>query len=317
VTTTPADIRNAVLLSVATFAAGFITPALPFVGLPLAAFSLGWIAYRFGSASASILAVAASLPVAVWGPSELGVSGANAAFVAVALLAMGPGAAWALRRYPALNVAGGLALIVSGAFLIAPIGAETLRDTLFIWKTALDQAASSGNVADPAALRASAASFLQLLSMTWPALAVYFVGAGAVIGVPLVSRAGRSLGQRASAYPSLPEVDLNFHFVWPAIAGLGLMAAGMFFQRGEGLVYAAGLNLLMIVRPVMVLQGVAVFAALYRKIGVGRVMRTVGFATLGVTEMLLPSVSVLGVADLFFNLRKLPRGGASAGGTTA
>jgi predicted membrane protein DUF2232 len=315
VTPTPADIRNAVLLSVATFAAGFITPVLPYLGLPLAAFALGWIAYRFGSASASILAVAACLPVALYGPSALGVSRGDAAFVAVALLAMGPGAAWALRRYPALLVAGGLALLITGAFLVSPIGAQTLEQTLAVWKQALETAASSGNVSDPASLRVSATAFLQLLSVSWPALSVYTVGAGAVLGVPLVGRAGRALGQHANVYPRLPDVDLSFHLVWPAIAGLGLMAAGTFWQQGKGPVYAAGLNILMVLRPIMLLQGLAVFAALYRKIGVGRVMRTIGFAMLGVTELLLPSVSVLGVVDLFANLRKLPRTGGASPGT--
>jgi uncharacterized protein YybS (DUF2232 family) len=238
------------------------------------------------------------------------VSRGDAAFVAVALLAMGPGSAWALRRYPALTVAGGVTLLISGAFLVAPIGAQTLKDTIYVWKSAFAAAASNGSVADPASLRVTAAAFLQLLAMTWPALAVYTVGAGVVIGIPLVARAGRALGQRANTYPALPEVDLSFHLVWPAIAGLGLMAAGTFWQHGQGFVYAAGLNLLMIVRPVMLLQGLAVFAALYRRIGLGRVMRTIGFATLGITELLLPSVSLLGVVDLFFNLRKLPRSGA-------
>lgn len=310
-TPTPADIRNAVLLSVATFAAGFVTPVMPYVGLPLAAFALGWITYRFGSASASILAVAACLPVALFGPSVLDVSRGDAAFVAVALLAMGPGAAWALRRYPALLVAGGLTLLISGAFLVSPIGAQTIRETLAVWKQAFEMAATNGSVVDPAALRVNATAFLQLLSMSWPSLAVYLIGTGAVIGVPLVARAGRALGQRANTYPKLQDVDLSFHLVWPVIAALGLMAVGTFWQQGVGPVYATGLNLLMIVRPVMVLQGLAVFAALYQKVGVGRVMRTIGFVMLGVTEVFLPSVSVLGVVDLFANLRKLPRAGGA------
>jgi uncharacterized protein YybS (DUF2232 family) len=73
----------------------------------------------------------------------------------------------------------------------------------------------------------------------------------------------------------------------------------------------------MIVRPALALQGLAVFAALYRRISVGRVMRIIGFVLLGLTEVLVPSVSVLGLVDLFLNLRKFPRAGAKAGTGTA
>jgi hypothetical protein len=298
--------RNAVFLSVATFAAGLLVPSIPYVGLPLAAFALGWMTFRFGMLPASLLAVAASLPVVFFGPI-LAVNGFDAIFVAVALLAVGPGTAWALRRYSALTVAGGAALIVSAAFLLAPIGAGTLQGTLDIWKAAFQQAAASGSVSDPATLRTSAAAFVQLLSTAWPALVFYFVGTGVVISVPLVSRAGRSLGQSVNRYPALTDIDLSFHVVWPAIAGIALLAAGTFWGHGQGLVYAVGFNSLLILRPALVLQGLAVFAALYRRIGAGRVWRVIGFALLGLTELLLPSVSVLGLADLFFNLRRLPR----------
>jgi uncharacterized protein YybS (DUF2232 family) len=308
-TLTPADIRNATLLSVATIAAGFMMPVIPYVyvGLPLAAFALGWIAYRFGTAPASGLAIVASLPVALF-PGVMGVTSLDAAFVAVALLAIGPGTAWALRRFAAFTVAGGVTLLIAAAFLVAPIGADTLHVSLETWRQLLSAVAASGSVADAAGLRASIGPLLTQMSMTWPATAVYTMGIGVLLGVPLVSRAGRSLGQQVSRYPALPDLDLSFHLVWPAIAGLALVAAGTVWGHGQGLIHAVGANVLMIVRPALLLQGLAVFAALYRKVGIGRFMRTLGFVLLAVTELLIPSVSILGVADLFFNLRKRQRG---------
>jgi hypothetical protein len=58
---------------------------------------------------------------------------------------------------------------------------------------------------------------------------------------------------------------------------------------------------------VFFLQGVAVFAALYERAKIGRPARSLGYVVLGVTEMLLPLVSLTGFADVWLNLRRLPR----------
>lgn len=311
-TLTLTDIRNVVLLSVATFAAGFIMPAIPYVGLPLAAFALGWIAYRFGYVPSIALALVATALVAMFGPAALSVSSLDALFVAVALLAAGPGTAWGLRRHSALSVVAVTSIIIAGAYLITPIGAQTLKESLAFTRAFLDALVVSGNVADPAALKDSAGALVVQATAVWPSRVVYLMGVGMLVAVPLVSRAGRALGQDVSRYPALAEVDVSFDLVWPTIIGLALLAAGTFWGAGQGVLYTVGLNVLMVVRPALVLQGLGVFAALYRKIGVGRVMRTVGFALLGFTEVLLPSVSVLGVVDLFLNLRKIPRRSGTA-----
>lgn len=315
-TPTPADIRNVVLLSVATFAAGFIMPAIPYVGLPLAAFALGWIAYRFGSLPSIGLALAAAALVAVFGPTVMGTAPLDALFVVVALLAAGPGTAWALRSHSALGVVAFTSVVIAGAYLVTPVGAQMLKDSVVLTKAFLDALASSGNVADPAALKESAGALLVQATQTWPSRIVYLMGVGMLFAVPLVSRAGRAFGQQVNSYPALADVDLSFDLVWPTIAGLALLAAGTFWGAGRGMLYTIGLNVLLVVRPALVLQGIGVFAALYRRIGVGRVMRTLGFALLGLTEILLPSVSVLGVVDMFLNLRKVVREpGVSAKGT--
>lgn len=305
--TTPADVRNAVLLSVATVAAGFLVPVIPYVGIPLAGFALGWITYRFGTGPASLLALTTSAIVAVAGPALLGISLLDGLFVAVSLLAIGPVTAVALRRNSALVVAASVALVITAAFLVAPIGVATLKESLVTWRQILAALSASSNVADPAAVKAAMAGLLAQMSATWPATSLYTMAIGAAIGVPLVARAGRSLGVTVKGYGPLADVDVTFHLVWPAILGLGLTALGTFWHQAPVLVTTVGENVLMIVRPALFLQGAAVFAALYRRMGAGRVLRVIGIALLVVTEVLVPAVSVLGVVDLFANLRKLPR----------
>jgi uncharacterized protein YybS (DUF2232 family) len=74
-----------------------------------------------------------------------------------------------------------------------------------------------------------------------------------------------------------------------------------------------GENALRITQWVLFLQGIAVFAALYRKVGLGRLSRTFGFILLGVTEAFVPLVSMTGLIDMWVNVRKLPRDGQSGG----
>jgi uncharacterized protein YybS (DUF2232 family) len=283
----------------------------------MAGFALGWIAYRFGTRPSIAVALVASAVVAVLGPAAVGIDRLDALFVVVAMLAAGPAAAWALRRYSAYSVVAAGTLVAAGVYLAAPIGAQTLKDSLMLSRQMLDALVAGGSVADPAALKESVAALLAQMAATWPATVVYTIGPGMLLSVPLVSRVGRSLGVEVKRYPALADTDLSFHLVWLAIAGLALLAAVTFWSHAQGTAYAVGLNLLMIVRPALALQGLAVFAALYRRISVGRVMRIIGFVLLGLTEVLVPSVSVLGLVDLFLNLRKFPRAGAKAGTGTA
>ena len=166
---------------------------------------------------------------------------------------------------------------------------------------------------DAKAVRDLADQVSQMWLMLWPVLYLYVSGLAAVFSVPLVSRLGRALGEPVSAVPPLPELDLSIHAVWPTIAGLALLALAAYQRQPAGIAAAVGLNLLLLVRPVLFFQGIGNFAALYRKAGVGRVARGFGFAFLTLSEFAIPSVSVVGLVDLFANLRKLPRQGT---GTT-
>jgi len=308
---TPADMRNAVLLSVATIAAGFVVPVFPFVGIPLAGFALGWIAYRFGTWSSVAAALSASALVAVFGPTVLpGLLPLDALYVAVALLAAGPAAALALRRYPAWNVVVFATFAATAAFLVTPLGMQLIKDNLAAAPQAFEKLAASGMVSDPTFVRQNMATLLTVTAAMLPAAIAYMTGVGMMLAIPLVSRAGRTLGVEVSRYPVLADVDLSFHVVWPTIASLALMAVGTFQGHSQGFVYIAGLSLLMIVFPALVLQGFGLVAALYRRLGVGRFMRTLGYVLLVLSTWLLLLLGVLGLVDLFLNFRKVARGQA-------
>ena len=118
--------------------------------------------------------------------------------------------------------------------------------------------------------------------------------------------AGRA-GAEVARLPRLKDVDLSFHLVWPAIAGLAMVAYGIWQARLAGPVGAIGLNLLLLVRPALFFQGMSVFAAGYDRLGSGRLMRAIGYVLLVTLEWLFPGVSIVGLADLFINFRKVPR----------
>ncbi len=300
--------RNAALLSVATIAAGFVVPVIPFVGIPLAGFALGWIAYRFGSRSSVTLALVASALVAVFGPFVVGSAPLDALYVAVSLLAAGPAAAWALKRYPAWSVVMVATVVATAAFLVTPTGILFIKENLATAPQAFEKVATSGYVSDPAFIRQNIGLLTTVMAALLPAAIAYMTGLGMVLAIPLVARAGRALGVQVNRYPALADTDLTFHIVWPTIASLALMAVGTFRGHAQGIVYIVGLSLLTILFPVLILQGFGLVGALYRRLGAGRIVRTIGYVLLVLSTWLLLFLGVLGLVDLFLNFRKLPRG---------
>lgn len=308
------DIRDLVFAVLAAVAGAVLAPSLPFVGVPLAAAALGWVAVRRGFVPSLIAAlVAAGVGTALVG------DWAAAAFAVPAMLAAGPGTAWALSRWSVVRVIAGLTvvLLVSAIALDATVAASQGTDMVSARRAeatamralVLESVTQSGN-ADAKTAKQVADQFAAVWLQLWPTLYLYMTGLAAVIAVPVVSRIGRALGKQVSAPPPLPELDMSPHLVWPTIAGLALLAAAAYFRQPNGWMQVVGANVLLVVRPVLFFQGLGDFAALYRKAGVSRVARGFGYAFLVFTEALVPSVSVVGLVDLFANLRKLPRKGS-------
>jgi hypothetical protein len=310
----PSDIGELALAAVVSTAGASLAPVLPFFGVPLAALALGWLAYRRGYLVSAVTALMASAVGAVL----LG-SWEAAAFLGPALLAAGPGAAWALTKWPALRTILVLAIVLAlaGVAFQSAIAATEGRSFFAQQRADASQAATmviamgkASGVADAEALKQLASESARTSLLLWPSSFAYLYGLAAALAVPIVSRMGRRLGRAVSSLPVLADLDLSLHIVWPAIAGLALLAAASFLKQTEGLLWAAGANLLLVARAPLFAQGLGDFAALYRKGRVGRIGRTFGFTFLTLSEIVIPSVSVVGLVDLFANLRKLPRGGS-------
>ena len=304
-----ADNLNLLRLGLAALAAGFILTSLPwiYVGLPVAALALGWITYRNGWLASSAVALFAAVLVAAVGP-RLGLDRMDAGFVGVALLAVGPGTAMAIRRYSPGSVVFAVGLVLAAVFFVSPAGTNALTGLMADMRTVFSTGVFNPQGADRQQIAQLSEQFAQYVALVWPAIAFGLMGLCALITVPLVAIMGRRQGVEVRRFTPLAEMDASFHLVWPTIAGLALLAAGTYVAHGKGWMIAVGLNALLIVRPALVAQGLGDFAALYRRLHLGRIARGIGYTSLLLAESILPSTSVLGLVDLFFNLRRLPRG---------
>jgi len=301
------------LVALTGVAGAVLAPQLPVVGLPLAASALGWLSYRFGYLPAALGALLVTgAATAIYG--SLGA----AAIVGPAVLAAGPLTAWALTRWSGVRVASVLGIVLFALAMI-PIAVEAYTAGVSVSgliggvvKPIVDEAVESALVQQPGnvqQIKQVGETFVRYAEQLWPSSVLVWFGLPAAFVVPVVARAGAALGRAVNRPPVLPDLDLSIHLVWPVIAGLALLAAASFTGRPEGLLWAVGANLLLAVRPMLFLQGAADFAALYRKANVGRIGRAFGYALLAASEIVVPSISVLGVVDLFANLRRLPRAG--------
>jgi hypothetical protein len=222
------------------------------------------------------------------------------ALTVLSLLVAGPVTAGLMRRRPALETAA----VVTVALSVLQVGALAL---LADGAGMSLQGYVSEAIAGMIALGGGLADAQAAVAALWPSVAVALNGFSAVLltaGVGVIA-AGR--GIPAFRFPAVATIDLDPLLVVPGIAGIGLLAAGRLPVGFAPVLDVIGQNMLVVVRWVFFLQGVAVFAALYERAKIGRPARSLGYVVLGVTEMLLPLVSLTGFADVWLNLRRLPR----------
>jgi uncharacterized protein YybS (DUF2232 family) len=113
----------------------------------------------------------------------------------------------------------------------------------------------------------------------------------------------RRLGFRPFAQEAVPD-----HLVWGAI-GAGVLLA----SRHERL-EAVGLNLLLVLMPLYVIQGLAVFRHFFQRIGLPRLLQVVSFGLLAMQPLLLVAVSCVGLSDLWIDFRKIRQAPTAASG---
>jgi len=113
----------------------------------------------------------------------------------------------------------------------------------------------------------------------------------------------RRFGFRPFAQEAVPD-----HLVWGAI-GAGVLLVSR-HQRLE----ATGLNLLLVLMPLYVIQGLAVFRHFFQRIGLPRLLQVVSFGLLAMQPLLLVAVSCVGLSDLWIDFRKIRQAPTAAAG---
>jgi len=91
------------------------------------------------------------------------------------------------------------------------------------------------------------------------------------------------------------------HLVWAVIAA-GVLA--LLPHRGASMI---GLNVLLVLVPVYLLQGLAIISFFFEKKGIPRGMRVVLYAIVVLQHMLLIAVVGLGFFDVWLNIRRIGR----------
>ncbi len=309
---TPSAVFGAAFLALL---GGALALLLPMVGVPLAAGALAWLAYRRRMIVAVVVAIAAGL--ALWP-----VDPAAVLYVSPWLIVAGPLSVLLLRRWRMTSVVLTVTAVLAGVMLGGIWYAAAANDLGLQAYVAEIVESATGPATETAIeagqpeteVREQIEAVEELFLSYWPSMVLVVSGITALLSVAVVAVVALRSGQRVRAPLSLQRFDLSPHTAWGVIAALVLMAAARFGGEGFELVGTLGENILLIMRWVFFVQGVAVFAGLYERAGFSRASRAIGFVVLGVTEALLPLVSLTGLADLWVNVRKLPRDGSAEDG---
>jgi hypothetical protein len=318
--------RPAVAVAVCLLGA-VIATVFPFVGIPVAAGALASLWFG-GRRTAAVLAAvaggAATMVLALPSPTPSAIVGA--VHIAVWLLVAGPLAAVLLGRWQAVNallaVAGLSVVLMAGLFgVTAALQGESVQafvssEVRSILEPYLTQAlapdAAAGEV--PAEVTEQIDELVDGAVRAWPSAVAVEAGLAAMLALVAVGTVAVRSGVAVRSVPRFEALDLSPHVVWGLIVGIGLVATDKFLGGwNDGVLGLVGENAMRITQWVLFLQGVAVFAALYKKVGMGRLSRMFGFILLGVTEAFVPLVSLTGLIDMWVNVRKLPRDGQSGG----
>lgn len=298
--------RDIVLLGTGCVVAALLVPELPFVGAPLATLALAWLTYQGRAGIAAGLALLAAAAVAFAAADPL-----VALIVGPMLLLCGPATAIALESRSALRVALALGVGIAVVWFATLVG-EVVASGLGPMRFYADQVAEMTKLMtavlgsapqDAETVREAVRMVLEL----WPSYLVVSAGLTALLSVLSATAVARWTGRQVNALPKLASADLTVHVAWPAIIGLLLLAAAGFRQTDTAWYAVVARNLLFVGRALLFMQGLAVFAGLYERAQFKGPIRTIGFAMLVFTESMIPLVSLTGLADLWMNIRRLPR----------
>jgi uncharacterized protein YybS (DUF2232 family) len=237
------------------------------------------------------------------------------ALTGLVLAVAGPIATRLVRSWTAWQVAGliaAAALLVSAGVAVMEIVSSGLGASGYVDRSVSEVVRAIAPVAAAQGLKVSAAEQAKLVQLglyaLLPAMTLLMSVLAGLVSVKVVTWVGQRSGESVRTLPSLPELDLSWHFVWLVIAALAVGATDAFLHFRYVWLEILGVYLLLPARVLMYAQGMGVFSWLYRRAHMSGVMRTVNYVLLTVVELAgLPVVGLVGVADLWLNFRGLPR----------
>jgi uncharacterized protein YybS (DUF2232 family) len=287
--------------------------------------SWGW---GGGLVAVALGLVPAAVALTVGGPFTAALAGGIAmttigalrggpAILVVALKYVLPGATLGVglvRRLPVavttiLTALASLVGVVVLLWVLSPAGTSPiayLERQVAVQVSELEQwPARFGTAGQEAGWATEAARFVvATLRVAAPGMLGLGVFAGAVANYAVARLLLRHrLGFRPFAQEAVPD-----HCVWGAI-GAGVLLV----SRHERL-EAAGLNLLLVLMPLYVIQGLAVFRHFFQRIGLPRLLQVVSFGLLAMQPLLLVAVSCVGLSDLWIDFRKIRQAPTAASG---
>jgi len=155
----------------------------------------------------------------------------------------------------------------------------------------------------------SLGQFGELASETWPSVLLALTAVQSFIGVWLVGILARRAGAQAERFGSIETVDMSWHVVWPVTAGFTLLAWDQIVATAPWWASTLGWNLLLAMWMVLSVQGLGVAEGLFKRWKMGTIPRLILYGVLLWAGVLLPAAGAIGLADLWLNARRLPRGG--------
>lgn len=144
----------------------------------------------------------------------------------------------------------------------------------------------------------------ETMRMVWPL--GYVAQASVVVLLGLLGLVVARKNTYAQVYAAFLRYDIPLWGVVALIAGLVCLLLGTTTEQGTQL-EPIGLMLLLVLRVLFCLQGLAVLSAWMNRRGMGFASRVIAIALALLAELSLFVVCILGVVDVWANFRKLPR----------
>jgi len=135
-----------------------------------------------------------------------------------------------------------------------------------------------------------------LIALTYPSLLILFLVAAAGVTLALVKRSSGRLPM-PPAIGSFSRYRNPDHLVWL------LIASGFSLLLSQPVVFQAALNILIVTLSLYFIQGLAIIVTFFTRYRISPLMRGIFYVILIVQPYLAIGVTLLGLFDLWFNIR--------------